>query len=139
MSFARFPGRITRWSAAALALAVGGYATYAGVAWSRFGHESAPAVSGDQDELLDRFMPRYEVAQRHQIRVAASPAETLAAARNVDLLGSPVVRAIIRAREVILGARRTDRPAPQGLLAEMQSLGWGILAEIPAERSWSAP
>lgn len=81
--------------------------------------------------MLDRFMPRYEVAQRHQIRVAASPAETLAAARNVDLLGSPVVRAIIRAREVILGARRTDRPAPQGLLAEMQALGWGILAEIP--------
>jgi hypothetical protein len=110
---------------------VGGYATVAAVAWSRYGHGSAQAVPRDQDELLDRFMPRYEVAQRHQIRVAASPAETLAAAQNIDLLGSPVVRAIIRAREVILGAGRTDRPAPQGLLAEMQALGWGILAEIP--------
>jgi hypothetical protein len=131
MSLAGFPGRIIRWSAAGLALAVGGYATYAGVAWSRFGHGSTPAAPADQDELLDRFMPRYEVAQRHQIRVAASPAETLAAAQNIDLLGSPVVRVIIRAREVILGASSTDRSAPQGFLSEMQALGWGLLAEIP--------
>jgi hypothetical protein len=117
--------------AAGLALAIAGYATYVGVAWSRYGHESAPAAPGDQDELLDRFLPRYDVAQRHQIRVAASPAATLAAARRVDMLQSPVVRAIIKAREVILGARPNDRPRPRGLLAEMQSLGWGVLAEIP--------
>jgi hypothetical protein len=85
----------------------------------------------NRDELLDRFLPRYDVAQRHQIRVAASPATTLAAARDMDMLQSPVVRAIIEARELILGARPDDRPRPRGLLAEMRSLGWGVLAEIP--------
>jgi hypothetical protein len=131
MSFARLPGRIIRWSAAGLALAGGAYAAYAGVAWSRYGHGPAPAAPRDRDELLDRFMPRYDVAQRHQIRVAASPAETVGAAWRTDLLESPVVRGIIRAREVILGAGPAARRAPQGFLAEMQALGWGILTEVP--------
>ncbi len=55
----------------------------------------------------------------------------LAAAKEMDLLHSPLVRAIIRVREVLLGARPDDRPRPRGLLAEVQSLGWGILADVP--------
>jgi len=41
------------------------------------------------------------------------------------------VRAIIKARELILGAKPDDRRRPRGLLAEVQSLGWGVLAEVP--------
>jgi hypothetical protein len=85
----------------------------------------------DEDQLLDRFVPVYEMAERHHISVAAPPATTLAAAREMDLQESRVVRAIVKARELILGATPDDRPRPRGLLAEMQSLGWGILAEIP--------
>jgi hypothetical protein len=76
-------------------------------------------------------MPTYEIVERHHIRVAAPARVTLAVARDVDLQGSPVVRTIIRAREVILGARPDDRPRPRGLLAETQSLGWGVLTEVP--------
>src|SRR4030095_12839606 len=43
----------------------------------------------------------------------------------------PVVRTIIRAREVILGSTPDDRRRPRGLLAETQSLGWGVLADVP--------
>src|SRR6187455_351027 len=49
----------------------------------------------------------------------------------MDLQASPVVRTIIRARETILGATPDQRRRPRGLLAEMQSLGWGVLADVP--------
>jgi hypothetical protein len=118
-----------KWIAGALGLATGAYASYVGVTWLRYGHAS-PARDGDADPLLDRFMPTYEIVERHHIRVAAPAAVTLAVAREVDLQGSPIVRTIIRAREVILGATPDDRPRPRGLLAETQSLGWGVLAEV---------
>ena len=76
-------------------------------------------------------MPTYEIVERHSIRVDAPAAVTLDAARQMDLQSSPVVRAIFRAREVIMGARTDDRQRPRGLVAEMQSIGWGVLAEVP--------
>jgi hypothetical protein len=51
-------------------------------------------VNDDVDPLLDRFMPAYEVVERHGVRVRASAEITLAAAREQDLLASPVIRAI---------------------------------------------
>jgi hypothetical protein len=106
------------------------YGGYVAMAWSRYGHAKAPA-EGEQDLLLDRFMPTYEIVERHSIRVDAPAAVTLDAARQMDLQSSPVVRAIFRAREVIMGARTDDRQRPRGLVAEMQSIGWGVLAEVP--------
>jgi hypothetical protein len=76
-------------------------------------------------------MPSYEVAERHHIRVAAPAEVTLAVARQAALQASPVVRAIIRAREIVLGATPDDRPRPRGLLDETQSLGWGVLTDVP--------
>jgi hypothetical protein len=49
----------------------------------------------------------------------------------MDLQDSPVVRAIIKAREVILRAKPDNRARPRGILAEVQALGWGILEEVP--------
>jgi hypothetical protein len=106
------------------------YGAYVGITWYRYGDAAARSSEG-QDPLLDRFMPTYEVVERHQIRVAAPAAMTLDAARNVDLQQSPLARTIIRAREVLLGAIPDERPRPRGLLAEVQSLGWGVLAEVP--------
>ena len=34
-------------------------------------------------------------------------------------------------REILLGAAPDDRPRPAGLVAEMQALGWGVLADVP--------
>jgi hypothetical protein len=76
-------------------------------------------------------MPAYEVAERHHVRVAAPADVTLAAAREMDLQQSSVVRAIFKGRELLLGATPDTRPRPRGLLAEVQSLGWGVLAEVP--------
>jgi len=122
--------RTLRWTAAGLGLAAGAYAAYAAVAWLRYGHPT-PVEPGEQDDLLDRFMPVYEVRTRHYIHVAAPAAITFEAARDMDLLQSPVVRAIIRAREFVLGATPDERPRPPGLLAEVHALGWGVLAHVP--------
>ena len=117
-----------KWTAGALGVAAGAYAGYVGVTWLRYGHP-APARADDADPLLDRFMPTYEIVERHHIGVAAPGAVTLDVAREVELQASPVVRAVIRAREILLGATPDTRRHSRGLLAETQSLGWGVLAE----------
>src|SRR3954470_21346934 len=119
-----------RWLAIPLGMAVAGYATFVGITWARYGDVAAPDGEA-ADPLLDHFMPAYEIAERHHIRVAAPAAVTLDAACEMDLQAAPVVRTIIRAREVILRATPDHRPHPCGLLAEVQSLGWGVLAEVP--------
>ena len=119
-----------RWLAVGVGVAAAAYGAHAGVTWYRYG-DAAPPGPGEQDPLLDRFMPSYDVVERHHVRIAAPSAVTLAAAREVDLQGSPLVRAIIKAREVILRATPDDRLRLRGLLAEVRSLGWGVLAEAP--------
>jgi hypothetical protein len=126
-SYVRTAGK---WMGAGIGVAAAVYGVYAGVTWFRYGHAAAPSPE-EHDPLLDRFMPAYEVAERHHVRVAAPAALTLAAAKDVQLQSSGLVRIIIRARELILGATPGDRPRPRGLLAEMQALGWGVLADVP--------
>jgi len=116
--------------AGAAAMAAATYAAYAAVSWLTYGRASAAADEG-RDELLDRFMPTFDVVERHHIRVNAPAAVTLRAAREQDLLRSGIIRAIFRTREVVLGATRDTRRQPRGLLALTTSLGWGVLAEEP--------
>jgi hypothetical protein len=127
---ARSVRRGARWLAIGSGAAAAAYAIYVGAAWSRYGAAAGPDAD-EQDPLLEQFMPAYEIVERHRIRVAAPAAVTLDAAREVELQASPVVRTIIRARELILGATPGHRSRPHGLLAEVQALGWGVLAEAP--------
>ena len=106
------------------------YGAYVGTTWYRYG-DAPPPSSEERDPLLDRFMPAYEVVERHHVRIAAPAAITFVAAGEMDLQGTGLVRTIIKAREMILGATPDRRARPRGLLAEMQSLGWGVLADVP--------
>ena len=116
-----------------LGLAAGLYAAYAGATWLRYGRvRSAAKVAGDAaDPLLDRFMPSYEIVERHHARVEAPAAVTLAAAREVDFGKSVVIRAIFKARELTMGSDPDAAARPRGLVALTQSLGWRVLAEVP--------
>lgn len=114
----------------AIGVAAAAYGLYAGRTWLRYGH--VPRASReDDDPLLDRFMPAYEVVERHHIRVAASAQTTFGAACETNLLASPISRAIFRAREVILGSTPDETERPGGVLALTKSIGWGVLAEVP--------
>lgn len=122
--------RALKWIAGALGIAAGAYAGYAGVTWLQYGHP-ASARADDADPLLDQFMPVYDVAERHHIHVEAPAGITFAAACDQDLMALPVVRAIFKAREIVLGSEPDATAHPRGLLAMTRSIGWGVLAELP--------
>ena len=85
----------------------------------------------EADSLLDSFMPQYEVVERHCVRVSAPAEITLSAATDIDLLGSPIVRAIVKARELVLGAEPVAVARPKGLLNEVAAMGWACWRRCP--------
>jgi len=96
--------------------------------WLRYGHvrkRTGPPT------LLDRFLPECEVLEQHQTRVAAPANVTYTAAREMSLMGSPVVRAIFRGRELLMRSPATEQRPPQSLIDEVLSIGWGVLAQEP--------
>src|SRR5690242_5622326 len=95
--------RALKATARAVGVMAGAYAGYVGVTWLRYGHHSPPSAE-DADPFLDQFMPVYDVTERHRIHVAAPADITFAAACDQDLMGLPVVRAIFKAREIVLGS-----------------------------------
>lgn len=81
--------------------------------------------------MLDQFIPAYEAVERHHVRVAAPAEITLAAACDMDLWQSAVIRGIFKGRELIVGSRPDNVCRPRTLLAQARELGWAVLAEIP--------
>ena len=111
-------------AAAALLAATGFGAT----TWYRYGRV---ARRGSGDELLDRFMPTFDVREHHQTTVRAPAAVTYAAARELDLRRSPLINGIFRARQLLMGGRIEPARAGRSFLDEVQALGWRMLAEEP--------
>ena len=94
-----------------------------------FGRPST-ARPEEHDELLDRFIPVYDVVERHHIPVCAPAAVTLTAAKDQDFQRIPAIRAIFKAREFVLRSKPVPSPATT-LFAQLQAFGWGVLAETP--------
>jgi hypothetical protein len=91
-----------------------------------------PGNDGREGSLIERFMPTYEVAERHEIRVDAPAEYVFAAAREMDVNRSPLVRAVFAVRTLPSRLHgETPRQSSAPLLAETLALGWRILAETP--------
>lgn len=116
--------------ASMVGLAAASYATFVGAAWLRYGHGAA-AAADEADAFLDRFMPEYEVVERHHIRVAAPADVTFGALMDMDLEDSRIIRAIFKGREVLLGADADAKTHVHGLVALTTKLGWRVLTELP--------
>ena len=106
------------------------YAGYAATTWLRYGN-TRPADGDAADRVLDRMMPLYDIVERHHIDVAAPADVTFATACEQDLMALPIVRAIFRGRELLLGSEPDTGAHPRGLLALTKSIGWGELATVP--------
>lgn len=106
-------------------------AAYVLVTYARYGRAGPSADPAAQDDVLDRLMPRYEVVERHHVRIGAPAGAVLDTARTMDINGAPLVRAVFRARELIMGSAVVEPPPPKGLIEDMKAIGWGQLAEIP--------
>ena len=130
MDAKRIARAAAKWSAVVAGMAAGTYAMYAGVTWFRYGRPPR-AQRADIDPLLDLLMPDYDVADRHQVHVAAPADITLTAAAEMDFESNAVIRGIFKTREWILRAKPDSAIRPRGFMEEMKSLGWGVLAELP--------
>ena len=118
-----------RWIGAGAAVTAIAGLGYAARTWYRYGR--VPKDEGSR-LLLDRFMPDCEARERHEAQVAAPAAFTYAAAREMDILRSPVVRGIFRGRELLMGVEHTDdASSAMALIDRVLALGWRILAEEP--------
>jgi hypothetical protein len=83
---------------------------------------------------LDDFLPEYDVNEVHSARVAASPAETLAAARALTPREVPLTGALMAVRRLpaaLLGrSGESRRRAPEvPILDQMTHGGFTLLAE----------
>jgi hypothetical protein len=108
------------------------YAAYVAATWYRYGRTpETSAKAGRESSLIDRFMPTYEVTERHEVDVAAPAELTMAAAREMDLYRSPLVRAIFAVRTLPSRLRGASPREPASLLAETRAIGWRTLAEAP--------
>jgi len=123
-----------KWSAGAVGFAAAAYAAYLALAWQRYGHP-ASSEPEDADAMLDRFMPDYDVVERHHIHVAAPAEITFAAACEANLIRSPITRALFRTRELVLGSKASAAEHPRGLLALTKSLGWRASVDT---RNWES-
>jgi hypothetical protein len=125
-------GRALRKTAGVMGAGAGAVALlglgYAGVTWYRYGKVTR---GGPRDPLVDRFIPKYEVREVHQTRVAAPAEVTFTVARDLDLRRSTIVRAMFTGRELLMGGERSKGEHAPGFLAEVLALGWCILAEEP--------
>jgi hypothetical protein len=101
---------------------------YAGFTWYRYGKV---ARGGPRNPLVDRFIPKYEVREVHQTRVAAPADVTFGVAYDLDLRRSTIVRAIFTGRELLMGAERSKREYAPAFLDEVLDQGWRVLAEEP--------
>jgi hypothetical protein len=126
-------------------LAAIGYGAMVAYHRAMYGRVKGSAQAAE-DSLIDNFIPEPEVVEHHQIAVNAPADVVLDTAKNLEVMNSPVIRAVFRLRELALGGEADTRPHPTRLLPQMQSIGWVVLAEIPGReivfgsvtQSWQA-
>jgi len=114
--------------AATAAIAAAGYGALVVLNRVRYGAVKGSALDA-KDSLLDRFIPEPEVLEHYKITIKAPADVVIASAKQLELLKSPVIRAIFRARELALGGTPDTRPHPTTLMEQMQSIGWVVLSE----------
>jgi hypothetical protein len=90
---------------------------------------SPPSASAER--LIDRFIPRSDVAERHETLVRAPADLTFDVAQRFDLQSIPLVHTIFWLRAKLSGGAKPEATWPRGLVVETKALGWGELAFRP--------
>ena len=104
------------------------YLGYIATTWWEYGTRRGSMIL---DPLLDRFLPDWEVAERHEVEVCAPIDLTYLAFRAVDFEESPVIRLIIRLRRFVLRGKPGTYIGPRTALDRALAMGWGVLCDMP--------
>jgi hypothetical protein len=81
--------------------------------------------------LIDRFMPTFDVVERHAVIVRASPDEAFGAIRRIDLARSLPVRALVALRGLPALIRGRSSRRRSWTLDDIIEAGFVLLAEEP--------
>jgi hypothetical protein len=104
-----------------------GWATWALVSWSRYGHDAGTRSGAG----AENFLPDYEVVELFRTRVHAPGPLTFSAAQRMSLNSSALVRGIFRTRELLMRGQ-IGKPIPAGgVVDQMRALGWETLDSVP--------
>ncbi|MFL6450024.1 MAG: hypothetical protein ACJ746_20440 [Bryobacteraceae bacterium] len=123
---------VLKWPGCVLATGLSLYAILVAVQWIRYGRSSSPRKRAeDEDDLLDRFMPEWDVAEIHKVFLECEPADAYRVACNLDPMQLPLVRFIFRTRSLLLRSSEVTPVQTGGLVSYTESIGWVALAEIP--------
>lgn len=86
-----------------------------------------------QDPAIAWYLPRPEFRERHEVVVRAPAEFVFEAAEHFELTSVPLVRAIFRMRERLMGVRAAAERDRRPFVESAQAMGWGIL-ELRAGR-----
>lgn len=81
--------------------------------------------------LLERFLPAYDVSERHEIVVRASPQTTYRIVRELDLGRSIPAMVLVVVRGIPHYLMGKARPSRHLTLDDLKGLGFIVLAEDP--------
>lgn len=107
----------------AFAIAGATYIPLVALTWYRFGPRSSSANS--KGSTLDLFLPKYEVAECHNLEVSVPMKTTFASAINTDLERSMLVGTLFRIRELLFGAVSKKKKDPNLVSSKKQVSGAG--------------
>ncbi|TMC49970.1 MAG: hypothetical protein E6J14_07165 [Chloroflexi bacterium] len=83
--------------------------------------------------LIDQWLPRYDVVERHETWVAASPQRVDGCVRDLDLARSPFTAGLLLLRRLPSVLNGGLRPSRRATLEDLLSSGFVILADAPGE------
>jgi hypothetical protein len=98
--------------------------------WFRFGRGKREPAPAPPVVSLDRYLPVYDLSEQDNRRIAAPAPITYFSARNVDVQRSPLIRAVLQSRNLIL-RERSKGPERRPLLDQVHAMGWTLLSEVP--------
>jgi hypothetical protein len=90
-------------------------------------------VRGDQARLIDQWLPRFDVVERHASVVAASPHRVDGCVRDVDLARSRLTAGLLSLRRLPSALNGGMRPMRRVTLEDLLARGFVILADAPGE------
>lgn len=81
--------------------------------------------------LIDEHLPLYDVVERHQVAVAATPRRVYGCARALDAGRLPFTAALLAVRGIPHLLTDSVRPSRQMTVDTLTALGFVVLADVP--------
>jgi hypothetical protein len=82
-------------------------------------------------DLIDEFLPHYDVVERHDVFVAATPARVYRSVRALDVSRMPVTAALLAVRGIPHLLTGSIRPSRSVTIDQLMRMGFVLLADRP--------